>query len=165
VGLEPALPSGTVAPWFHGATVDAAHLGTGSLRLIAVDIETGKVALDRSFDRRLELAATAVSDEGAVVAHVQGGNTHIDIWAADLAHATEVSTSVPIHPAAPVAPGALDLEVRMDAFNAVVAAGLRWEWPGHPAPRVIVVGMMADGGSRVTEVPGALIGIQSLVAG
>ncbi len=161
--LEPALPSGAVARWFHGATVDAAHLGTGTLRLIAVDIETGEIVLDRSFDRRLELAATAVSDDGDVVAHVQGGNTMIDIWAVDLTRDREMETSVPIQPAAPVAPGAIDLEVARDTSGAVVAAGLRWEWPGHPDPRVLVVGETAAGDSRVTEVPGELLGIQPLV--
>lgn len=156
--LEPGFPSGSTARWFHGASVEAEHLGAGSLRLLAVDVSHGTVVLDEVFDRRLELAATTISDGGSLVAHLQGGNTRIDLWLADLRRRVRTEITVPIDPAAPVAPSEIDLEVA-GGDNAVVAAGLAWSVPDHPQPFVVIVSTGASTDPIVTTIPGRLVGI------
>ena len=161
--VEPALASGTAARWFHGATVDAHHLGSGALRLLAVDLADGMVVLDDVMDRRLELAATKVGDDGAVVAHVQGGNTQVDIWAADLRYGSApVEVNVPIEPAAAVAPSAIELRVAVNGDRMVVAAGPSWAWPDHPNPFVIIVSSDSGAAPVVSTVQGAVVGLAEL---
>lgn len=156
VGIEPAFASRSCARWFHGAQVHSAHLGSGTLRLLAFDLQSGETVLDRAFDRRLELAATAVSPpDGAVVAHVQGGNTQIDLWIADLrSRGRKRAFSLPIDPA-PVAPSAIDLRVMTDGHRSVAVAGVTWSRPDHPEPFVTIVSM-SDGEPVVTSVPGVI---------
>lgn len=157
--LEPQFPAGGSGRWFHGARISAEHLGAGELRLIAVDLEDGSIVLDQIHDRRLELAATAVSDEGAIVAHAQAGNTQVELWATDLRFRdASIDLAVGID-AAPVAASAIDLHVAGDGDEAVIAAGLAWHWPEHPNPMVVIA--MADRKHRpvATKVAGELIGI------
>jgi hypothetical protein len=154
-GLEPAHPSDACGRWYHGATVSADHLGSGTLRLLAVDLASGEVALDRSLERRLELSATAVSDDGAAVAHLQGGNTQLALWLADVrGDVSEVELAIPIDPA-PVAPSAIDLRVVTDGDCVVLAAEASWSGPGHPGPLVVVLSAGA-GEPVVTTLPGEL---------
>lgn len=156
--LEPGLPSGSTARWFHGASVVEEHIGTGSLRLLAVDIVTGEVALDEVFDRRLELAATTIGDDGSVVAHLQGGNTRIQLWMADLLERGTMDVAIPVEPAAPVAPSAIELAVARDD-RVVVAAGLSWSAVDHPEPFVVIVSGHIDTEPTIITVTGELAGI------
>lgn len=155
--LEPAFPSGTSARWFHGATVDAAHLGAGALRLLAVDIESGEIVLDRELDRRLELAATAVSDDGAVVAHIQSSTTGVAFWAADLRGGTRLIDAGVVEEPGIAAASSIELDVAADGDAVVVAAGLIWDAPGAPAPTVYI--MCVPGAAGIVSLPGELIGI------
>ncbi|HEV2127431.1 MAG TPA: hypothetical protein VGR22_02300, partial [Thermomicrobiales bacterium] len=155
VDLETAFPSNSCARWFHGALVHADHLGSGTLRLLAVDLATGEMMLDREFDRRLELAATDVSPDGAAVAHLQGGNTRLDLWLADLrGQGRDVELGIPIGPA-PVAPAAIDLRVVTDGDRTVAIAGVSWSQPDHPAPFVLLVSV-GNGEPVITTVPGEI---------
>jgi hypothetical protein len=157
--LEPAFLSGTSARWFHGATVDAAHLGSGTLRLLAVDIETGEIVLDHDQDRRLELAATRVSDDGAIVAHVQGGNTGVAFWAADLRGGTRLSKAEVNEAPGVAAASAIDLAVAPDGDAALIAAGLRWDAPGAPTPTVYIMRAEPSDATTMLSLPGELVGI------
>jgi len=154
--LEPGLPSGTVAWWFHGALIEADHLGSGSLRLLAVEIATGTIVLDDTRDRRLELASTAIGDGGATVAHLQGGNTQVELWMADLRRRETAVITVPLDPPAPVAPS----EIELDVSGTVVAAGLAWSSWDHHAPTVLIAEWSADD-PVVRVVPGRLEGLGS----
>ncbi len=157
--LEPAFPSGTSARWFHGATVDSSHLGSGTLRLLAVDIESGERVLDHELDRRLELAATKVSDDGAVVAHVQSSTTGVAVWAADLRDGARQIDAVVEGEAGLAAASAIDLAVAADGDAALVAAGLAWSWRGAPEPAVTILWSAAPDVVSVHTVPGKLFGI------
>ena len=158
--LEPAWPSGSDGRWFHGAAITVEQLGSGTLRLMAVDLADGAIVLDHELDRRLELAATAVSEDGAVVAHVQAGNARVDIWLADLRReAARVEVSIPIDPPAPVAASAIDLRVAEVSDGAVIAVGLSWAWPDHPEPMVVIVSIDEGTEPMVTTTSGELIGI------
>lgn len=136
--LEPAFPSGSVASSFHGAMIDEAHLGAGTLRLMAVDIAAGEIVLDQELDRRLELAATAVTPGGEVVAHAQGVAGGVEFWVADLRDATVYEAGVH-EDDAPVAASAIDLLMATEGEGMVVAAGLAWSSPEHPEPQVVVM--------------------------
>lgn len=156
--LEPAFPTDTCARWFHGARLDAAHLGSGSLRLVAVDLASGETVLDRAYDRRLELAATAVSPDGASVAHLQGGNTPLDLWLSDLrGEGRSAAVEIPIEPT-PVAPAAIELHVRADGDRAVAVAGVAWTRPEHPEP-LVAIASLGDGNPVVTTVLGELVDV------
>lgn len=155
--LEPALPSGTVARWFHGATVDERHLGAGTLRLLAVDLETGRTVLDQALDRRLELAATAVSDDGAIVGHAQGATTGVALWAADLRGGTRLIEAAVTHEPGKAAASAIDLDVAEDGDAVLMAAGLVRDWPGAPDPTVSI--LRAPGAVGIITFPGELVGI------
>lgn len=160
VDLETVAMSGSASRWFHGASIDAEHLGAGEFRLMAMDVTSGVVALDQVLDRRLELAATTISHDGAVVAHVQAGNTQVDVWAADLRHGrAPVESSVEIDPA-PVAASAIDLRVATDDDGMVIASGLDWSATDHPEPMVIALSANAYGDTPVvTTCTGELIGL------
>jgi hypothetical protein len=157
--LEPAFPSGTAARWFHGATVDDRHLGAGTLRLVAVDIETGEVALDHELDRRLELAATAVSDGGAIVAHVQSSATAVAFWAADLRDGARLIDAGVVEEPGAAAASAIELDVAEDGNAVLVAAGLIRDAPGAPAATVYI--LRVPGAAGIVSLPGELIGIVS----
>lgn len=157
--LEPALPVGTTARWFHGATIDARHLGAGTLRLLAVDIETGETVLDHALDRRLELAATAVSDDGAIVAHVQSAATGVAFWAADLRDGTRVFDANVVEEPAIAAASSIDLKVVADGDAVLAAAGLVRDSPGAPAPTVHVMHAVSPNDITTTSHPGELVDI------
>ena len=157
--LETAFPTGHAGQWFHGASVDAAHLGTGTLCLMAVETATGTLVLDWELDRRLELAATSVSDGGAVVGHVQGGNTQVEMRVVDLRSGPEsVAVKVDVQPARAAA-SAIDLRVTEDGESALAVAGLSWSAPGDPESMVIIVSSDSIADPAVTEIPGELIGL------
>lgn len=157
--LEPALPSGTSARWFHGASLDAAHLGSGTLRLLAVEIATGETVLDRAFDRRLELAATTVSGDGAIVAHVQSSTTGVDLWAADLRGGTRDYRTVVGEDPAVAAASAIELDVAPDGDAALLAAGLVRDWPGAPEPEVYIMRAASPDAVHMVTLSGDLLGI------
>ena len=138
--------------------MDAEHLGAGSLRLLAVDIRNGEIVLDEAFDRRLELAATAVSGEGSVVAHIQGGNTRIGLWITNLPWQATVEMTIPVVPEAPVAPSEIGLEA-VGGDSPVVAAGVAWSAPEHPGPFVIIVALGRGADPVVNTIQGELVGI------
>ena len=156
--LEPALPSGSEARWFHGATVDAEHLGSGTLRLLAVEVATGEVILDQQRDRRLELAATTVTPDGAVVAHAQGLPGGVELWAADLRSAT-IHESGSFDPAVTVAPSGIHLLAATTGDRISVAAGLTWSRPEDPAPQVAIARYPSSTMSGIATLDGELVGI------
>lgn len=136
-GLEPAFPSGAGARWFHGAMIDEAHLGAGTLRLMAVEIATGEIVLDHELDRRLELAATAVTPGGEVVAHAQGVTGGVEFWVADL-RPDRIYASGMAESRLTVAPSAIALHVAVERDGVIVAAELAWSPPERPHPLVVV---------------------------
>ncbi len=157
--LEPAFPGGTSARWFHGATVEASHLGAGTLRLLAIDLATGKTMLDHELNRRLELAATAVSHDGAIVAHVQSATTGVAFWAADLrGEFREFDANMHEDPGVAAA-SSIDLATTADGSGVLVAAGLAWDWPRAPGPIVYVIHAWRPDVVDVVSVPGELVGI------
>jgi hypothetical protein len=159
--LQPAFPSGASARWFHGAMLDAAHLGSGTLRLLALDLATGELVLDAVLDRRLELAATAVSDDGAAVAHVQGTTAGAAFWAADLRGRTRVFDAKVVGEPGTAAASSIDLAVSTDGDAMLVAAGLAWDWPGAPGPAVSIMRAASPDALELSSLPGELIGIVS----
>lgn len=157
--LEPARPSGSTAAWFHGATVDAAHLGAGTLRLLAVELARGAVVLDETRDRRLELAATAVSLSGAIVGHVQAANTGVSLWAADLRHEGRVYPLTVTEAPTPASASAVRAVVAEDGERALLAAELvRSDASGERATVHAMWGM-SRGRAHAAEVTGELLGI------
>jgi hypothetical protein len=155
--LEPALPSGTMSRWFHGATIDAAHLGSGSLRLFAVDVVSGEIVLNHALDRRLELAAMAVSGDGAVVAHVQGANDGVAFWVADLRGGLRIVEAGIEEAPVTAAASAIDLRVAADGDDVLVAAGLLRDGSGSPETSVYIlraaIGVMTIRGELIGIVP------------
>lgn len=157
--LEPAFPSGASARWFHGATVDAAHLGSGTLRLLAIDFETGETVLDHELDRRLELAATKVSPDGAIVAHVQSATAGIAFWAADLRGGARLVEAGIAEEPGMAAASAIEMDVAAGGEAVVVAAGLVHDWPGAPGSTVYALWSAPPDTARTLTLPGELVGI------
>ena len=132
------------------------------MRLLAVDLETGGIVLDQVLDRRLELAATRVSPEGAIVAHVQSATTGVTLWAADL-RGGGVRAVVARVDEAPgmAAASAIDLDAATDGDAALVAAGIARDWPGAPEATVYTWWAAPLDIVRTASLPGELIGIVS----
>jgi hypothetical protein len=157
--LEPAFPSGASARWFHGATIDATHLGSGTLRLLAIDVATGEMVLNHALDRRLELAATRVSADGAVVAHVQPATTGVAFWAADLRGGTRLFEAGVEEEPGPAAASAIELDAIADEEGILVATGVIRDWPGAPGPTVYTLWSAPSEVTRTVTLSGELIGI------
>lgn len=157
--LAPAFASGSSGRWFHGATTNEAHLGSGERRFMAMDVMTGEIVLDQVADARLELSATTVSADGSVLAHVQAGNTGVKIMVVYLGTSAEVfRTSIERNPASAAA-SAIDVRIEVGEGMSIVAAGFSWDRPDHPAPWVASVSRTVNAAPLVRSVAGTLLGI------
>lgn len=159
VNLTMAGRSGRAGRWFHGAVLSQASLGAGNLRLMTVDLNSGGIVFDEVVDRRLELAATRISDDGSVLAHVQAGNTGVEMLVASFGEETARETFRVDIEDVPVAAAEIVLDVAGNARNGIVAAGLQWGNPDHHAP-IVLMSVVVDGESQVPmRIDGELIGV------
>lgn len=160
--LEPARPSGMAAGWFHGAVVDAAHLGAGTLRLLAVEMASGAIVLDAAHDRRLELAATTVSPSGAIVGHAQAANTGVSMWAADLRHEGRAYELTVTEAPASASASAVRALVAEDEERALLVAELVRSEAGGERSTVHALWGVSAGLTHAAAVAGELLGVVPL---